>query len=273
MKHPAFDTIPRTFLFVGLFILAGALIPLCLAGLIALNTGILMLQGAISGLLICGISILLWFITRFTKLSGSSLTQTILNHLALLAFTLLAWLGVEYLLFYLLFPEDIFQLLTSILPFKVVIGLLVFVSVIQFYGKLPVTEPDEEETELIQESIASETTSKSTNRHPMEKLTVKSGSNIHIIPVSDLLYLQAEGDYVILYMAGARFIKEETMKNLETQLPSHFIRIHRSCIVNANCISRIELYEKQHYQITLKTGQKLKASTSGYKLLKDTLHL
>jgi len=278
MKNPAFDTIPRALLFVSIFILAGALIPLCLAGLIPVKTSTLIIQGAISGLFICGISVLLWYVTRFTRLSGSNPIQGIFNHIALLSLTLFVWLGTEYLLFYLVFPEAIFQALTIILPFKIVIGMLVFLMMIQFYGKKPSVQPaesSEDETELASETAApfQESASKSSKIKPVEKISVKSGSNINIIQVADLLYLQAEGDYVILYTYTARFIKEETMKHLEEQLPPSFIRIHRSCIVNTNYISRIELYEKQHYKITLKTGQQLKASATGYKLLKENLQL
>jgi DNA-binding LytR/AlgR family response regulator len=183
---------------------------------------------------------------------------------------------MEYLVFYLIFPEDVFLILTTILPFKIVIGLLIFLIVIQFYGIVPSVEPaepTEDETEMVPEIASPGFTQKSTKKILLDKITVKSGSNINIIMVSDLLYLQAEGDYVILYTASARYIKEDTMKHLEEQLPPHFIRIHRSCILNTNYISRIELYEKQNYKITLKPGQQLKASVTGYKLLKENLQL
>jgi len=270
MKHPAFDTIPRTLLFFSIFILAGAMIPLCLAGLIAVKTSILMIQGVISGLLVCGLSVLLWFVTRFTKLTGDTIIQGVFNHLALLLLILLVWLGSENLLFYLILPEETYQSLTSLIPFKIVIGILVFVIIIQQYNKQNTDSSLDEEMET---KLAPDSPITLTKRTVQEKITVRSGSNIHIIPVSDLLYLQAEGDYVILYTASARYIKEETMKHLEAGLPSSFIRIHRSCIVNTNVISRIELYEKQHYQITLKTGHQLRASVSGYKLLKENLQL
>ena len=274
MKHPAFETIPRALLFISIFILAGALVPLCLAGLISVKAGILIIQGAVSGLLICGVSVLMWYITRFTRLSGSNSIQGIFNHFALLAFALFVLIGTEFLIFYILFPEDIFKTLTSIIPFKIVIGLLVLMMVIQFYDKKSAKEiaegSSEDENESVHEITVTESPSKS---KPVEKITVKSGSNINIIPVSDLLYLQAEGDYVLLYTASTRFVKEETMKHLESQLPPSFLRVHRSCIVNTNYISRIELYEKQHYKITIKNGQQIKVSASGYKLLKENLHL
>jgi len=268
--------------FVGIFMMAGALVPLCLTGLIPVKSYFLSIQGAISGLLICGISVLLWYIIRFTKLNGSSLPKCIINHLALLSLTLLVLIGTEYLLFYIFFSAETFQQLAEIIPFKIVIGILAFIIIIQYDGKQTDIDAVEsssvvgmEEDESIPEAVVSnpETSLKSGRMDLTDNITVKSGSKINIIQISDLLYLQAEGDYVILYTTVARFIKEDTMKHLEEQLPDNFLRIHRSCIVNIGFISRIELYEKQRYMVILRTGQKLKASVSGYKLLKEKLHL
>nr|WP_317128336.1 LytTR family DNA-binding domain-containing protein [Parabacteroides goldsteinii] len=52
-----------------------------------------------------------------------------------------------------------------------------------------------------------------------------------------------------------------------------FIRIHRSCIVNSEQIMRVELFGKESYQVRLKTGVCLRASLTGYKLLKERLSL
>lgn len=273
MKHPAFDTIPKTLIFISIFILAGALIPLCLAGLIKLELINLIIQGIISGLIICVISVLLWFVTRFTRLNGLSPVQGILNHIALLLLALFVWLGFDYLILYLIFPVSIFNLFTDLILFKIVIGIFVFIITIQYYEKRPVSEIIEDEPDLLIESKEKVPEKKQVKIETIDKITVKSGSNINIINVTDLLYIQAEGDYVILYTSATRYIKEDTMKHIEEQLPPYFIRIHRSCILNTNYISRIELYEKQNYKITLKTGQQLKASVTGYKLLKEKLHL
>jgi len=108
----------------------------------------------------------------------------------------------------------------------------------------------------------------------LETISVKTGQKIHLVQVSAILFIQAEGDYVLIHTPEGKFLKEQTMKYFEENLPAeHFVRIHRSCIVHAECISKIELYEKQNYRITLKSGQQLKASATGYKLLKAALKL
>lgn len=285
MRHPAFSTLPSSLLFIGMFILAGGLLPLSLLGLTPLSSGVLMLQGAFSGLLFCGLTVLLWYIIKYTRLSGKSVYQGIINHCVLLGALLLIWQAIEHFILYLLFKQHVFQEVVLLMPCKLVGGLLLFLLVIQYYSRtVSVTTEEGMEEEDTQPS---DTTELDTNTEPLpnepdqtteilspqEKITVKSGSNIHLIPLQELMYIQAEGDYVVLYTATARHIKEETMKHMESQLPPSFLRIHRSCIVNTEKISRIELYEKQHYLITLKTGQQVRASQNGYKLLKERLQL
>lgn len=89
-----------------------------------------------------------------------------------------------------------------------------------------------------------------------------------------MLYVQACGDYVTLVTPEGQYVKELTMKYLETHLSAAgFVRIHRSTIVNVTQISRVELFGKESYRLLLKNGDKLRVSLSGYKLLKTRLAL
>ena len=111
---------------------------------------------------------------------------------------------------------------------------------------------------------------------PSETLTriaVKDRQQIHVIPIDDIDYLEADGDYVKLHTANKSFLKEKTMKYFEENLPKYFIRIHRSYIVNVNGVAKIELYEKDAYRVYLKTGDMLRASSKGYKNLKNAVSL
>ena len=108
----------------------------------------------------------------------------------------------------------------------------------------------------------------------LQRIAVKSGSKIEIIAIGDIVYLESEGDYVMIHTKEGKFLKEKTMKYFEQHLdPDTFIRIHRSYIININEISRIELFEKESYIVKLKNGDQVKASSSGYKALKDALKL
>jgi len=107
----------------------------------------------------------------------------------------------------------------------------------------------------------------------LKRIVVKTGSNIKLIPTDEIIYIEAQDDYVMIYTKDAHFMKQGTMKYFELGLdPAVFIRIHRSYIVNVNEIKQIEPYEKESYIAILKTGPKLKISKSGFKTLKDSLN-
>ncbi|MEI7489906.1 MAG: LytTR family DNA-binding domain-containing protein [Bacteroidota bacterium] len=108
----------------------------------------------------------------------------------------------------------------------------------------------------------------------LNRIAVKTRHKVHVIGVAEILYLEAEGDYVMIHTKDGNYLKEKTMKYFESHLdPEKYIRIHRSYIVNAEAIERIELYDKESYSVLLKNGASLRASSSGYKLLKQILHM
>ncbi len=106
------------------------------------------------------------------------------------------------------------------------------------------------------------------------RIAIKAKSKIHVIPVDDIFYIEAEGDYVMIHTKDGKYLKEKTMKYLESHLdPKKFIRVHRSYIVNISEILRLEHYDKDSYMVIMKNNQSMRASSSGYKLLKDALNL
>lgn len=108
----------------------------------------------------------------------------------------------------------------------------------------------------------------------IERISVKTGQKLDLINLSDIMFLQANGDYVSIYSKEKVYLKEETMKYFENNLPpKQFIRIHRSYIVNVDFINSIENYKKNQFIVKLKNKHELKASLSGYKILKETLSL
>ncbi len=108
----------------------------------------------------------------------------------------------------------------------------------------------------------------------LERIAVKLGSKIEIFAVSEITHLQAEGDYVMIFTGNGKYLKDRTMKYFESRLDENkFVRIHRSIIVNIDEIQRIELFEKESYIVILKGGATLKTSGTGYRLLKEKLHL
>ncbi|MDR1951878.1 MAG: LytTR family transcriptional regulator DNA-binding domain-containing protein [Bacteroidales bacterium] len=108
----------------------------------------------------------------------------------------------------------------------------------------------------------------------LERVVVKTGQKIDVITVPEIVYFQAEGDYVRIFTNTDRFLKEDTIKYYQARLSeTEFVRVHRSYLVNVTKILRIELYGKQNHLLVLSNGDKLKISASGYKRLREVLGL
>jgi two-component system LytT family response regulator len=107
-----------------------------------------------------------------------------------------------------------------------------------------------------------------------QRIVVKSGSKIKIIPVHDVLYLEAADDFVKIHTKEGYFLKNKTMSHFEQVLDGHqFVRSHRSYIINVQQITRIDPYEKDNHVAVLKAGTQIPVSRSGYGKLKEVLGL
>ena len=104
------------------------------------------------------------------------------------------------------------------------------------------------------------------------RVVVKDGNKIKIIPVNQIQYLEAADDYVKIVTSEGSFLKKRTMNFFEQSMANHnFVRVHRSYIVNSQLITRIDPYEKDSHQILLSNGSKIPVSKAGYAKLKDVL--
>lgn len=107
---------------------------------------------------------------------------------------------------------------------------------------------------------------------PVERVLVRDGSRVHVIPVADLDYAEAQDDYVSLRSGGKAYLKEQTLASLEASLDSErFVRVHRSYVLNVERLSKLELYAKDSRIAILKDGSKLPVSRAGYARLKTLL--
>ena len=89
-----------------------------------------------------------------------------------------------------------------------------------------------------------------------------------------ILQIEAEGDYVQIHTAEGRYLKELTMKYLDTHLsPEKFVRVHRSAIVHTGAVKGLEHTGGETWLVRLKNGAGVKASAEGVKLLKKALKL
>lgn len=108
--------------------------------------------------------------------------------------------------------------------------------------------------------------------HPEEqnRIVIKSGSNIKIIPVKDIIYIEAYDDYVKIHTPEGMFLKKKTMHHYEEILnTTQFVRLHRSYLVQLAYITKVEPMEKDNHVAILKNGTRIPASRSGYARLRE----
>lgn len=105
-----------------------------------------------------------------------------------------------------------------------------------------------------------------------ERIVVKDGTKVTLIPVPKLDYAEALDDYVSLVSEGKKHLKQQTISGLEMALdPKLFVRIHRSYLVNLERVTRIEPYGKDSKIAILTNGVRLPVSRAGYARLKTVL--
>jgi hypothetical protein len=275
MEYPAL----QNKVFLTAYILVWTVISLAIsfvvAPLVALPFEFALLFGAISGYLFGILAIYLWSAVKYADYSAQNKFQRMVSYLALALVSVGVWIGIVFLLLYICMPGNNVVPFEPLIPLELMLGSCFFVVVLLTYDKMLVNAKEaekEEELEEMEQSVEAEQPDMAVEM--LERIAVKVGSKIEVILISEILAVQAEGDYVMIHTAHGRYLKEQTMKYFEEHLPSNlFVRVHRSCIVNVQVISKIELFEKQNQLLTLQNGLQVKASATGYKLLKRTLNL
>ena len=105
---------------------------------------------------------------------------------------------------------------------------------------------------------------------PLERIVVKDGPKVTVIPLDRMDWVQAQDDYVLLRTEGRNLLKQQTLASLEAQLDAgRFIRIHRSFILNLDRLVRVEQDAKEHREAVLRDGARLPVSRAGYQRLRE----
>jgi two-component system, LytTR family, response regulator len=107
---------------------------------------------------------------------------------------------------------------------------------------------------------------------PAERVLIRDGANVHVLPVDKIDYVEAQDDYVAFKSEGKQFLKDQTLAAVEGTLdPNRFVRIHRSYILNIDRIAKVELYAKDSRIAILRDGTRLPVSRAGYSRLSQLL--
>jgi hypothetical protein len=274
MIHPFLENTGKTIQYILLWLCYALIQTFVLYSIVALPFWMIVLDGFIHAAIYGALGMFLWNVVVYGNYAVLTVYQRIINYVALAILTISIWLGIGYGLFYWLVGSELTLKLIPILPIRGFIGLLIYLLIIQRFrmvfhqSEISVEKPVAIE---ISEEVKPD---KLAETELLERIAVKSGTKIHVVLVPEILYLQADGDYVQIFTGQGKYLKEQTMKYFEEHLPdSKFVRVHRSVIVNVEMISRIELYEKQSQLLTLKNGQQIKTSPAGYKALRAVLNL
>jgi hypothetical protein len=219
-------------------------------------------DGIVFGIILFPVGYILWYLFRYVIPSKKPSVYQLIVFFTLSILTSVFMVGIEAFVGYLCFP-DCFQGFSQTIPVRIFICWLLFILYRLFYISY----------------LTEENTIVSTNELPplqtelIDRITVRYGNKIKIIPIHEIVFFRADGDYVSIHTAEGRWLKEQTMKYTEDILPpEHFVRTHRSYIVNIHHISRIERYGEQQLVI-LSNGEKIKISNARYQVLKQRLGL
>jgi two-component system LytT family response regulator len=120
--------------------------------------------------------------------------------------------------------------------------------------------------------VATELNNTAKSDWPLDRIVVKDGSKVTLIPLANLDYIQAQDDYVLLKTPEKGHLKQQTLSSLEQRLdPDRFLRIHRSFIIQLDRLVRLEQTETDSWVAVLNGGPRLPVSKSGYVRLKEKI--
>jgi two-component system LytT family response regulator len=104
------------------------------------------------------------------------------------------------------------------------------------------------------------------------RVLIRDGANVHVLPVDQIDYVEAQDDYVAFKTGGRQLLKDQTLGSVEATLdPTRFVRVHRSFILNIDRIAKVELYAKDSRMAILRDGTRLPVSRAGYARLSQLL--
>jgi LytTr DNA-binding domain len=110
----------------------------------------------------------------------------------------------------------------------------------------------------------------------MSTILVADGNKKHRINVSEVVYFSASPPYIIIQLEGKKYLHHETLKSISSQLnPQQFVRIHKSAIVNINCVIAYTTRFNGDYALTMTNNVQLRLSrnfAAGFKNLFNQTH-
>jgi two-component system LytT family response regulator len=97
----------------------------------------------------------------------------------------------------------------------------------------------------------------------LERIQVRLAQKVYFVPVEEIDWIEADDYYAKLHVGGRSYLLRETLNQLATELdPLHFVRVHRSAIVNIQRVKLLQPYFGGAHVITLRDGTQVPLSRS-----------
>lgn len=110
------------------------------------------------------------------------------------------------------------------------------------------------------------------NIHPTKYISIRRQEKLILIPISEINYIKGASIYSEIHLNdGNTEIYDKSLNKLEIILPSNFIRIHKSYIVNFKNILHFRSLGGSKYDLALKNDEILPVSRVKYKELKHLI--
>lgn len=123
----------------------------------------------------------------------------------------------------------------------------------------PVLSPNAEEMEVLPQAFEAP---EATCRCRALRLTAEKARRIYFVPVSDVDYIEACGNYVRIHVRDSEYVRRDTLARLTRELRcAGFQRIHRSILMNFGHVEFAERLEDGAFAFTLHTGVRLESRT------------
>jgi two-component system, LytTR family, response regulator len=111
-------------------------------------------------------------------------------------------------------------------------------------------------------------------RNTPDRIAVRSNGRVIFLRLGEIEWVEAADNYVCLHCGRETHILRETMSDLEARLdPSRFIRVHRSAIVNLECIKELQPWFRGDYKVVLNDGTELTLTKNHREKLESRLLL
>ena len=120
---------------------------------------------------------------------------------------------------------------------------------------------EEDDEENIRKNLEKLLNNRDNSSKKIDRFVLKSGGNIYIVKATEVLWIEASGNYINIVTEKKKHLLRGTMGGIKAKLDSDvFYQIHRSTIVNLDFVNRIEEWMYGDYKVIMDNGEELKMS-------------